>query len=118
MYKQAALRAEFLQPTQRHIRKHKPINTQKPYNLRKSAYIAQSRTRTYEKTVQPTQSRIPCAKLYTYVRKICTTYVKPYTLRKVVHIRTQKPYNLRKTAYIIQIRTNTYEKDAHRFIKY
>ena len=37
---------------------HKPLNAQKPYNLHKAAYIAQSRSQTCAKFVQPTQSRI------------------------------------------------------------
>ena len=43
-------------------------------------------------------------------RKICTTYAKPHTLRKVVHIRTQNLYNLRKAVYITQSCTHTYSK--------
>ena len=57
---------------------------QNPYNLRKAPYIAQSRTQMCAKYVQTTQIRIHCAKLYTNVRKSCTTYTKPHRIAQTV----------------------------------
>ena len=50
--------SKSVQPKQNRIRMHEPLNTQNPYNLRKAAYIVQSRTKTCSKDVQPTQHRI------------------------------------------------------------
>ena len=75
---------QTLEVSKRHISYHKPINTQKPYNLRKDVYVR--------------RSRINFAKSYTNECKIRTTYAKPLTLRKVVQKRTQNPCNLRKAA--------------------
>ena len=97
------------------IRMHKPLNAQNLYNLQKAvyvrtirltrkiraiyknphayaqaAYIAQSCTQTYAKSIQPMQSRLNCAKSYKYVRKSRKPYAKPHTFCKAVQIRTQK----------------------------
>ena len=45
-------------------------------------------------------------------RRSRTTYTKPHTLRKFVHIRTQNLYNIRKATYIAQICTHTYAKNV------
>ena len=55
---QAAWCSKVLQPTQSCIRSHKPINAQKPYNLRKAADIAQSLVQTCANAVQLTQIHI------------------------------------------------------------
>ena len=70
---------------------HKPLNAQKLYNLHKAIYGCTSRltrrsrttyakTYMYAKAVQPTQSRLHCAKPYKSVRKICTIYEKRHTI--------------------------------------
>ena len=63
------------------------ICTQKTYKLRKSAYISQSRTHTYAKDVQHTQSCIHSENPYKYIRKR-RTYIYKIITDKLLFTKT------------------------------
>ena len=61
--------------------------------------IQPTQSRTHTKSVQPTQSHILCAKPYTNVRKSRTTYAKPHTIVQplwYIHLTTNKQVYLKR----------------------